>query len=187
MTPQQEKILRAYARGVEQRHIAATVGATRAEVDEVVIVVCGYDRTHARHLVELLDRPTTPATATPPTPPAVTTAKFRDPPRRELPRRPDPRPADVPRAEVSAVVGEDDTDQVVTADRTPSAAVTTAPLAPTAIVAGPLLSYPAWWCPRPWCHRRQFDPGECRNCGGDLIAVRVEIHQVDESPEDDRA
>ncbi|WP_344610348.1 hypothetical protein [Dactylosporangium salmoneum] len=71
-----------------------------------------------------------------------------------------------------------DVDQVATAPAVPFVPHEVSAPAPAASAGRtPLLDYPAWWCPRSTCHRRQFDPGPCRNCGGDLLKVRIEIHR----------
>lgn len=117
MTPLQEQILRKYAGGAEVRHISAALGCGRDEVEHVVVAVCGWNRAHARHLVGLLQQPTT-APAAP-----VRASKYADPPRR--------RHASVERPVEPAQTTQDLSDLV---DATPAAAAVAeaTPVAPEA-------------------------------------------------------
>lgn len=73
-----------------------------------------------------------------------------------------------PRPVSGARDGEDDADQVVTAVRPPSEAVTTY-LDPETLFAHALYVSSRWYCPR--CHQWPLDPGACTGCKAPLQAV----------------
>lgn len=120
--------------------------------------------------------PAAPAPADPPAAPGDVVEAPRDPavaePAAELvaperPRRTQPRTAEGALVDPAGPSGGD-ADQVVTADRPPSEAVTTY-LDPEALFAHALYVSSRWYCPR--CHQWPLDPGACTGCKAPLQAV----------------